>query len=242
MFWGLYWLFEWAVWIFGFFSFVQIWVCVAQHLNRNLIRRPHDLAERYGKGSWVVVTGATGGLGEEYSKQLAEMGFNIVLVSRDKAKLEASEGLLKVSHPAAKTRIIQADFSESMTPDFYQNIYKQLEDLDISILVNNAGIALFNYFEMISAQEIKDMIQTNCWSYLFLAQSLAQKLMNREKRGAIINIGSLAGLSPGPLQGGYCATKRFVRFLSYMLNDMFKKNIDVLNVAPGFVSTKLIYK
>ena len=199
------------------------------------------MAERYGKGSWAVVTGATGGLGEEYSKQLAEMGFNIVLVSRDKAKLEASEGILKASNPTTKTRIIQADFSESMTPDFYQNIYKQLEDLDISILVNNAGIALFNYFEKVSAQEIKDMIQTNCSSYLFLAQSLAQKLMNREKRGAIINVGSLAGLSPNPLQGGYCATKRFVRFLSYMLDDMFKKNIDVLNVAPGFVSTKLKY-
>ena len=86
------------------------------------------------------------------------MGFNIVLVSRDKAKLEASEGLLKVSHPTTKTRIIQADFSESMTPDFYQNIYKQLEDLDISILINNAGISYLDYFEMISVQEIKDMI------------------------------------------------------------------------------------
>ena len=157
-------------------------------INRHLIRRPLDLAERYGKGSWAVVTGATGGIGEEFCKQLAEKGFNIVLMSRDKAKLEASEKLVKLSYPKIQTRIVQADFSESMTPDFYQNIYRQLEDLNISILINNAGVCYFNYFAMISAQEIKDMIQTNCWSYLYLAHSLAKKLMNREKRGAIINI------------------------------------------------------
>ena len=155
-------LFSLFVWGFGIFSFVQICIAVAQMINRHLIRRPLDLAERYGKGSWAVVTGATGGIGEEFCKQLAEKGFNIALMSRDKAKLEASEKLVKLSYPKIQTRIVQADFSESMTPDFYQNIYRQLEDLDISILVNNAGIAYFNYFAMISAQEIKDMIQTNC--------------------------------------------------------------------------------
>lgn len=80
------------------------------------------MIERYGKDSWAVVTGATGGLGEAFCKELAELGFNIALISRSKARLEATEKYLNLSFPNVKTRIVQADFSESMTPDFYQNI------------------------------------------------------------------------------------------------------------------------
>ena len=146
------------------------------------------MTERYGKGSWAVITGATGGLGEEFCKQLAEKEFNIVLMSRNKERLQETEKRIKLCYPNIKTRIVQADFSESITPEFYQFISNQLKDLDISILVNNAGIYPVNYFELISAQEIKDMIQTNCCSYLFLSHCLLKKLMSRDKRGAIINI------------------------------------------------------
>ena len=73
-------------------------------------------------------------------------------MSRDKAKLEASEKLVKLSYPKIQTRIVQADFSESMTPDFYQNIYRQLEDLNISILVNNAGRIYSGCFSIIPSK------------------------------------------------------------------------------------------
>ena len=234
------WLLNLTVWCFGLFTFAQCCIGFAQYINKNLIRRPLDLTERYGKRSWAVITGATGGIGEEFCKQLAEKEFNIVLMSRNKERLEASEKRIKLCYPMIETRIIQADFSESMTPEFYQNINAQLEDLDISILVNNAGIYPVNYFEMLSAQEIKDMIQTNCCSYLFLSHCLLKKLVSRDKRGAIINISSRSGVSPLFYLGGYSATKRFVSFMSYMLHNMFKDKIDIINIAPASVSTKMI--
>ena len=152
----IFWPFQCWIWIFGIFTFIQCCVGFAQFINKSFsIRKPHNLIERYGKGSWAVVTGATGGLGEAFCKELAELGFNIALISRNKARLEATEKYLNLSFPNVKTRIVQADFSESMTPDFYQNIWRELDDLDISLLINNAGQYFSDYFGMILPQDTK---------------------------------------------------------------------------------------
>ena len=96
---------------------------------------------------------------------------------------------------------------------------------------------------MISPQDTKDMILTNCSSYLFLTQNLLPNLKNRErekKRSGIINVSSISALSPNPYEGAYPATKNFVRFLSFMLHNMFNDKIDVLCASPGYMLTKMI--
>ena len=100
---------------------------------------PLDLPARYGKGSWVLVTGASDGLGAEFCRQFAKHGFNIVLVSRTLAKLESVEKEINTKYPKVQTRMIQMDLAGNCTFDHYRKLLLQTEDLDISVIVPNAG-------------------------------------------------------------------------------------------------------
>lgn len=80
-----------------------------------------DIALRYGRGSWAVVTGASDGMGAEYCRQLASKGFNICLVSRTLSKLEAVEKEIKEKWDV-QTKIVQVDFSCLPSMDFYRKV------------------------------------------------------------------------------------------------------------------------
>jgi 17beta-estradiol 17-dehydrogenase / very-long-chain 3-oxoacyl-CoA reductase len=91
---------------------------------------------------WALITGASDGIGAEYSRQLAREGFNICLVSRTLSKMRAVVDDIKMSSPEATTKVIVADFSapDATSPDFFKNILSQTQDLDISIVIANAGL------------------------------------------------------------------------------------------------------
>jgi len=208
-------------------------------LYANYIRKSLNQEERYGKGSWAVVTGATGGIGEAFCKQLAQKNFNIVLIGRSKEKLEESEKNIKSVNSNTKTLIVQADLDETLDPKFYENIHSQVKNLDISILVNNAGHGRAYPFELIGAEEAIGNIRLNAGSPAMLTHSLINGMLKREKRSAIINVSSIGQNSPLPYLGVYPATKRFLSFFSYSLHDNFKHKIDVQDLTPGYVSTKI---
>ena len=111
---------------------------IAQMLIRNFIRKPLNIEERYGKGTWALVTGATGGIGQAYCEELAKNNFNIILVGRNKQKLIESEKLIK-TNGKIKTKLVIADLGDTISEDFYKEIFNQVKDLDVSILINNAG-------------------------------------------------------------------------------------------------------
>ena len=92
-------------------------------IYRHFLRTPHNLLERYGttNSSWALVTGASDGIGAEYCRQLAVMGFNVCLVSRTLSKLEAVDKQVKALNPSIKTRIVQADFSNT-TMNYFESI------------------------------------------------------------------------------------------------------------------------
>ena len=102
--------------------------------------------DRYGKGSWAVVTGATDGIGKAAAMYLANEGFNVVLISRTMAKLETVANELKESAKKhgknIDTRVVQLDFTKNFDAGTFSKIYQeQLKDLDLSVLVNNVGMA-----------------------------------------------------------------------------------------------------
>lgn len=117
---------------------------------KHFVRTRHDLKKRYGENTWAVVTGASDGIGAEYCRGLALEGFNIALVSRTLSKLQSVEHELRRINPKIQTKIVQADFSGNATQSFYDNIYNQLRGLDISILINNAGLMTNKLFEDLS--------------------------------------------------------------------------------------------
>lgn len=121
----------------------ELFIYLIQHLQPRL----HAIALKYPARSdlqkpWALVTGASDGIGAEYCRQLAIEGFNIVLVSRTLSKLNAVNYQLKKLAPDVKTKIIIADFSvpEATKPKYFTDILDQVESLDISIVIANAGL------------------------------------------------------------------------------------------------------
>lgn len=233
-------LFYLCSWLFGIYTFAYVTVISVSALHRHFIRKPLDLEQRYGKGTWAVVTGATGGIGEAFCRQLAGLGFNVVLVGRNKQLLEETEQKVIEANKTIKTKILQADFGESMDPSFFENIQNQLNDLDISILVNNAGVGTVKHFEMTPAQEHLNNIRVNAGAPTMLTRALINKMLARNERSAIINVSSIGQNSPIPYLGVYVPTKRFMTFFSYQLHELFKNKIDVQDLVPGFVQTKMV--
>jgi 17beta-estradiol 17-dehydrogenase / very-long-chain 3-oxoacyl-CoA reductase len=103
-----------------------------------------------------------------------------------------------------------ADFSKSNERGFFDAIYRQLEDLDISLLVNNVGIDLFVKFELSDEQLLLDNIIINTMPTTILCRKLVPKMLARKHHSGIINVASLAAKFPHPYYHVYSATKAYV--------------------------------
>jgi 17beta-estradiol 17-dehydrogenase / very-long-chain 3-oxoacyl-CoA reductase len=115
-----------------------------------------NLKARYG-GGWVLVTGASDGLGKCYSEEFAKMGFNIVLVGRNLEKLNQVGKQLRQLNAAILTKTIVFDFSTLSTQESVEELerllFKELADRDVSILVNNVGCTFFGKLETHSVRD-----------------------------------------------------------------------------------------
>jgi len=190
-------------------------------------------------GKWAVVTGATDGIGKQYALQLAAKGLNIVLISRTKSKLEAVSKEILEKYPV-ETKEIVADFTQS---DIYEDIQKQLEDLDIGVLVNNVGVSYDfpQYLEQISQplEFVRNVVNVNMLSATGMTTSVLGGMKQR-KRGIIINLSSLSAFSPTPLLTLYGAAKNFIVSFSEDLEiECLKSGVMVQCVVPGYVATNM---
>ncbi|XP_076606922.1 hydroxysteroid (20-beta) dehydrogenase 2 [Chaetodon auriga] len=192
-------------------------------------------------GKWAVVTGATSGIGKAYASELARRGLDVVLVSRSNDKLQMVAKEIE-DHYGRKTRTIQVDFTDGHS--IYPVIAKELQGLEIGILVNNVGMTSsdnFAYFlEMPDAEKkITHLINCNTLSVPQMTRLVLPGMLERGT-GLIINISSEVGIHPQPLLSLYSATKIFVRYFSQCLHAEYKSNgIIVQCVAPFLVSTNM---
>lgn len=204
----------------------------------SMLSPPKNLAKRYGKASWAVITGASDGIGKAYAYELARRGFNIVLLARSRQKLEKVAADLTLKYPSTQIKIVVEDFINAAEEGFAERIYSQVKDLDISILINNAGSFYSNYYAKLSLLEIKKMILTNCLSHALITRILLPQLSSREQRSAIITTSSVAAAVPMPYAQAYASSKSFLHFLSEGLA-YEHPNIDFLSLKPGAVKTKM---
>lgn len=227
-------------------GFLALGYLVLKHTFKLLMGfRVHILSQWWRKdlrkyGGWAVVTGATDGIGKSYAKELAKMGFNVVLISRTLEKLQNVAAEIE-EQSGCKAKIIQADFTGGA--EIYPNIEEGLKDLDIGILVNNVGMAHKEPSEFISSddigKDITDMMNCNVMSMLHMTRILLPRMLER-KKGLIINISSEAGTRPYPRITLYSATKVFVDFFSRSLNiDYQPRGVTVQCVMPLLVSTNM---
>jgi short-subunit dehydrogenase len=190
------------------------------------------LRERY--GDWALVTGASAGIGAEFARAFARDGLSVVLTARRADKLrELAAELEKTYHVA--TRVVAADLADAAGPG---RVADAVADLEIAVLVNNAGFGASGRFEKLAPERLREMVQLNCLAPVLLTHRLLPAMRARG-RGAIVITGSIAGRQGLPLHGVYSATKAFdLLFGESLAVELEDQGIDVLVLEPGSTETE----
>lgn len=206
--------------------------------------RPTDYLARYGKGSFALITGASDGFGKAFAHHLAQLGFNIVLVARNKEKLEGVKKEIKDKKPLCDVRIIVKDFTNALERGFFDEFEAVNRDLDISILINNVGISsttmdMFeNYMTSADYSKIRETIVVNMVSQAALHRIFSANLNSRRNRSAIFDVASIGSRIFVPISDVYFSTKDFNRSLTANLSSSERmKNIDYLGLNLGDVKS-----
>jgi short-subunit dehydrogenase len=181
--------------------------------------------------SWALVTGATVGIGESFTRLLAQNGYNIVLVARDLPRLQERAKTLESTFGIATT-VIQADLATDVG-------CKTIEDFiannQIDVLINNAGFGINKAFTMSQLDAEQQLLDVLVRTPMRLMH-VALPGMKERNKGVIINVSSVAGWIAG---GTYSAAKSYLTVLSESLHtELSSTNVKVSALCPGFTRTE----
>ncbi|AOJ35009.1 SDR family NAD(P)-dependent oxidoreductase [Burkholderia metallica] len=184
----------------------------------------------------VLITGASSGIGATYAERFARRGHDLVLVARDKARLDALAARLREETGVA-VDVLQADLTQSTD---LSALEARLRDDDrIGILINNAGVAQSGGLLQQTPESIEHLITLNTTALTRLAAAVAPRFV-QAGNGSIVNIGSVVGFAPEFGMSIYGATKAFVLFLSQGLNlELSPKGVYVQAVLPAATRTEI---
>jgi len=179
----------------------------------------------------ALITGASNGIGLELAKIHASKGDNLVLVARNKAKLDTLKVELKKKY-SVKILTIGKDLSEiNAAQEVYETTTKQ--NIQVDYLINNAGFGDFGMFVETDWMKEQQMINLNI-NTLTQFTKLYLKDMVKRRNGKIMNVASTAAFQPGPTMAIYCATKAFVlSFSEAIANEVADKGVTVTALCPG---------
>ena len=200
---------------------------IMPHTNKHA-----SLADR-----WALVTGASSGIGAEFARQLAARGMHLVLTARREERLRELADELDRRH-AAKTEIIPVDLAQ---PDGAARLWEEVEqrDIEIEILVNNAGFTIVTELENAPRDRLLDLVRVNVTAVTELTYRALPKMLER-KSGAIINVSSLTGFQPVAYMATYAASKAYSLHLSESLwAEAREHGVHVMAVCPGTTRTEL---
>ena len=184
----------------------------------------------------IIVTGASGGLGNSIVKKLYENGANILATGTKKEKLDDLKSQFN------NIKILSFDISQNDEIDkFIENATKELGG-NLYCIVNNAGITRDNLAIRMSTDEWKKVIDVNLTSTFLLSKSAIKKML-KNKLGKIINITSVVGHTGNLGQANYTAAKAGIVAMSKTLAiEYAKKNININCISPGFIKTNMTEK
>ena len=187
------------------------------------------------KGKKILITGATGGIGNSLVKKFLSLEGSVLATGTNSEKLDS----LKKEFP--NISVLKFDISEhSKIGEFIENANSQLVGLDI--LVNNAGITMDNLSLKMKDEEWRKVIDINLTSTFYLCKHAIKKML-RNKYGRIVNITSIVGHTGNLGQANYSASKAGMVAMSKSLAiEYAKKNITINCVSPGFIQSKMTDK
>ncbi len=178
----------------------------------------------------VLVTGATGSIGEAIVKEFAQNGY-FVYIHYNSNKEKAEKILADINQNG---ELISFNMQDK------NSIREALENLDVEVLVNNAGIIKDNLFFFMDDSEWEDVITTNL-NGLFYVTKVISKNMMMNKRGSIVNVASISGISGNSGQANYSASKGgVIAFTKTLSIELGRYNIRVNALAPGIIESEMI--
>jgi short-subunit dehydrogenase len=183
----------------------------------------------------ALITGASTGIGKVYAQKLAKRGYDLVLVARDKARLEQLAADLKKD--GAASEVLAADLTQS---DDVARVEQKLEsDAAIAFFLNNAGIATVEPHLETSIDTIEKLISLNVTAATRLALAAGRAFVAR-KSGTIVNMASVVAINPERFNAVYSGSKAYLLALSHALTRELSENgVTIQTVLPGAVRTEI---
>ena len=212
---------------------------ILSSISSLVFARTRNHIQRYGSGSWALITGPTSGIGLAYANELARLGFNIILLGRNEDTLEIRrQEILAAYGEGILVRTVQADLLHSGEEGFMDYIESELDGLDISILVNNAGVAEMSSVQDHSDEKAHEMMQVNTIACTLLTRKLLPKMLMRIKRSAVITVSSVGGVGTHKFISYYSGCKAYLDMFSRALQIQYGDKIDFFSFRSGPVSTR----
>ncbi len=181
----------------------------------------------------ALITGGSSGIGRDMARELANRGYDLILVSRDKQKLEEVKKEFKV-----EVMVIAMDLAN---PENCKKLHEEVKSKfgTIDILINNAGFGEFGFLTETNLEKEINLINTNITAVHVLTK-LFLRDMQEKNTGHILNVSSIAGFLPGPLMAAYYSSKAYVLRLSQSVREELNKqksNVKISVLCPGPVKT-----
>jgi uncharacterized protein len=178
----------------------------------------------------ALITGASSGIGEQFARQLADRGYDLILVARRKDRLEQLAQEISTT-----THVVECDLG-SDAAKLPGKVAKL--GVEVDVLVNNAGFGLRGRFADLSPERQAEMVRVNCEAVVVLTAAFLPGMVERG-RGGVISVASTAGAQPLPYEATYGATKAFATNLTEALHaELRGTGVKALSVNPGPVPTE----
>jgi short-subunit dehydrogenase len=189
-------------------------------------------------GPWAVITGASSGIGQEFARQIAASGIHVALVARREPLLR-TVGAECTRASGVQHRIIPLDLSE---PDFLPVLADATRDLDVGLVVSNAGTGNPGEFLKLDRRLLRETVRLGAMAHLDITHHFGAKLTER-RRGGIVLAGAMGAENGVPLMANDGAAKAYVHSLGEALHFEFKPlGVCVTVLAAGFTDTAVIGK
>src|SRR5271155_5828489 len=184
----------------------------------------------------ALITGASFGIGMEFARIFAREGYSLVLVARRADKLRQLASELEKSH-GARSLILAVDLTQPGAPAYVLDQTTRA-DIQIDVLVNNAGFGQYGFFAGNDLEECLRQIQLNITTLTHLTRLYLPMMIDR-RSGGILNVASTAAFQPGPLMAVYFAIKAYVLHFSEALsNELNGTGVTVTCLCPGATATE----
>ncbi len=180
----------------------------------------------------ALITGATSGLGYEFVQLLAKEQYNLIVVARNEEKLLS----IKSEFPLLNVTTIPMDLSK---PGSVRKLVEEIQEkeLQVDVLINNAGFGLLGKFDELNVEKQLEMIQLNISALTELTHAFLPQ-MKKQKFGQIMNVASTAAFQPGPMMAVYYATKAYVlSFSEALVEELAGTGVTVTTLCPGATKT-----